>query len=163
MAFVESNARAAMPNPLKTRRAAGAACQSVSRSRQGANGRADSAGALRYRAIMIDREPFVRRELFGGQGAVKVWDLLQQTRIEPFAAALACELDPGGSVGAHVQQQFPEIVVCVEGRGSASVDGVPHALEPGALVALPHGKTLAIRNDSSEAPLRYLIIKARAL
>jgi quercetin dioxygenase-like cupin family protein len=102
-----------------------------------------------------------RAALFGGKGAVLVWDLLGAARLPPFSAALACELEPGGSVGAHVQQRDPEIVICIEGRGVAEVDGEPQALAPGALVALPHGSTLALRNEDEREPLRYLIIKAQ--
>jgi quercetin dioxygenase-like cupin family protein len=86
-----------------------------------------------------------RREgLFGGEGAVLVWDLLRGAGAEPFSAVLACELEPGGRVGRHVQQRDPEIVIGLEGEGTAEVDG------------------LAIRNRSREAPLRYLIVKTRA-
>jgi quercetin dioxygenase-like cupin family protein len=113
--------------------------------------------------MQIDAEPFVREDLFGGKGAVKIWDLLRQSKIEPFVVALACELDPGGSVGPHVQQEFPEIVICTGGQGTATVNGQAHELVPGALVPLQHGQTLALENASSSEPLRYLIIKGRAL
>lgn len=104
-----------------------------------------------------------RREgLFGGEGAVLVWDLLRGAGAEPFSAVLACELEPGGRVGRHVQQRDPEIVIGLEGEGTAEVDGEPWALVPGAVVHLPHGRGLAIRNRSREAPLRYLIVKTRA-
>ena len=48
--------------------------------------------------------PGDRREaLFGGKGAVTVWNLLGRTPAPPFTAVLSCELDPGGSVGRHRQ------------------------------------------------------------
>lgn len=106
--------------------------------------------------------PARREALFGGTGEVLVWDLLGSTRIHPFTAALACELEPGGSVGAHVQQEFAEIVIFTEGQGFASVNGAEQAIAPGSVVALPLGKVLALRNGSREEPLRYLIIKAAA-
>jgi quercetin dioxygenase-like cupin family protein len=106
--------------------------------------------------------PSRRAALFGGTGEVLVWDLLGSTPIPPFTAALACELEAGGSVGAHVQQEFAEIVIVTEGRGVASVNGAEQPIEPGSVVALPLGKVLALRNGSSEEPLRYLIIKAVA-
>jgi mannose-6-phosphate isomerase-like protein (cupin superfamily) len=102
-----------------------------------------------------------RRELFSGRGAVRVWNLAAGEPRAPFAAVLACELEPAGSVGTHVQEHFAEIVVVLEGRGTARVDGVPRPIEPGALVELPLGKTLALENGSELEPLRYLIIKAR--
>jgi quercetin dioxygenase-like cupin family protein len=102
-----------------------------------------------------------RTTLFGGRGSVLVWDLLRGRTADPFSAVLACELEPRGSVGAHVQQRDPEIVLCLAGRGVAEVDGAPHPLAPGALVHLPLGKTLALRNESDE-PLFYLIVKAES-
>jgi quercetin dioxygenase-like cupin family protein len=80
----------------------------------------------------------------------------------PFTAILSCELSPGGSVGPHVQQEFSEVVVGVEGRGEATVDGHAHALFAGDVVHLPLGSVLAIQNFADDAPLRYLIIKAQA-
>jgi quercetin dioxygenase-like cupin family protein len=106
-------------------------------------------------------DPDVRPELFGGTGNVQVWNLLAGRRMPPFAAVLSCELDPGGRVGRHVQEHFPEIVVGLEGRGEARVGGQSHSLEPGDVVHLPLGKALEILNLSSDEPLRYMIIKAR--
>lgn len=103
-----------------------------------------------------------RRELFSGRGGVRVWNLApSRGPLAPFTAVLACELEPGGSVGTHVQEHFPEIVVVIEGLGTAHVGGSPRALQPGALVELPLGDTLALENGSETEPLRYLIIKAR--
>jgi quercetin dioxygenase-like cupin family protein len=104
--------------------------------------------------------PDVHTALFGGRGVVSVWNLTPQAP-EPFTAILSCELSPDGSVGPHVQEHFPEIVVGVEGEGSASVDGVAHPLGAGHVVHLPLGSVLAIENRSAHAPLRYMIIKAR--
>lgn len=100
-----------------------------------------------------------REALFGGAGAVRVWELLPDEPTEPFAAALACELDVGGSVGAHVQQREAEIVVCIEGRGTVVVSGVARAFTPGVTAWVPLGAALSLRNEG-DAPLRYLIIKA---
>ncbi|MCA9493168.1 MAG: cupin domain-containing protein [Myxococcales bacterium] len=105
-------------------------------------------------------EVSVRERLFGGQGAVRVWDLQAGRPMIPFGAVLSCELDPGGSVGAHRQEHLPEIVIGLEGSGEATVDGVPRALDAGDVVHLPLGSVLAIRNRSDEEPLRYLIVKA---
>jgi quercetin dioxygenase-like cupin family protein len=109
-------------------------------------------------------QPDVREGLFGGRGAVRVWDLLADHAKSPapFTAVLSCELDPGGSVGRHVQEQFPELVIGLEGAGEAAVDGRPQPLDAGDVVHLPLGSVLALRNRSDTEPLRYLIIKARA-
>lgn len=104
--------------------------------------------------------PDVRAALFGGRGDVKVWNLLGAAA-EPFTAVLSCELSPGGSVGRHVQEAFPEIVIGVEGDGEATVDGRAEPLGPGDVVHLGLGSVLSIENRAGDAPLRYLIVKAR--
>jgi uncharacterized cupin superfamily protein len=112
---------------------------------------------------MWDRaRPHDRRErLFGGRGAVLVWNLGDAAPNPPFAAILACELEGGGSVGTHLQQEFAEVVIVVEGEGVARVGGSSLPIQSGAVVQLPLGQTLALENASAEHPLRYLIIKAR--
>jgi len=104
--------------------------------------------------------PSRREALFGGTGEVLVWDLLGGAQFPPFTAVLSCELAPGGRVGTHVQQQYPEIVVVLEGEGTAEVDGAACPIAEGAVIALPLGSTLSLANGSDERPLRYLIIKA---
>jgi quercetin dioxygenase-like cupin family protein len=74
---------------------------------------------------------------------------------------LSCELSPGESVGPLVQEEFPEVVIGVEGQGEATVDGRRHARCSGDAVYLPLGSVLAIENRTADAALRYLIIKAR--
>lgn len=101
-----------------------------------------------------------REALFGGAGAVRVWELLPDEATDPFAAALACELDADGAVGAHVQSHHAEIVICLDGLGTAIVGGEARDLSPGVSVYVPLGVTLALRNDARDAPLRYLIVKA---
>jgi quercetin dioxygenase-like cupin family protein len=104
--------------------------------------------------------PDLRIDLFGGRGEVRVWSLLQGAA-EPFTAVLSCELVPGGTVGRHVQDEFPEVVIGVDGEGEATVDDEAYALGSGDAVYLPLGSVLSIANRSDETPLRYLIIKAR--
>ena len=66
-----------------------------------------------------------REALFGGDGAVTVWNLLGRAAADPFTAVLSCELDPAGSVGRHQQTEYPEIVVGLEGDGVAVVGREP--------------------------------------
>jgi quercetin dioxygenase-like cupin family protein len=101
----------------------------------------------------------IRRELFGGTGEVRVWDLGATT--PPFTAVLYCELDPGGRVGAHVQQSDHEVVIVVAGEAVLYVDGAPKACREGDAVAVPLGARLEIDNASAEAPVRYVIVKAK--
>lgn len=106
--------------------------------------------------------PDARKDLFGGKGEVLVWDLMGGADFPPFTAVLACELEPGGRVGTHRQEHFPEIVIFTEGTGAVELDGARADVSIGAMVALPLGSTLAIENASSTEPLRYLIVKARS-
>jgi quercetin dioxygenase-like cupin family protein len=103
--------------------------------------------------------PSVQVDLFGGRGEVNVWNLLHHAA-GPFTAVLSCELSVGGSVGRHLQEQFAELVIGVEGEGEASVDGQPARLSAGDVVYLPLGAILTIANRSNDVPLRYLIVKA---
>lgn len=92
---------------------------------------------------------------------MRVWGLLEGLA-EPFTALLSCELAPGGNVGRHLQTEFPELVIGLEGKGEATVDDNLRALGPGDAVYLPLGSVLSIVNRSELEPLRYLIVKARS-
>ncbi len=123
---------------------------------------ADASVAGQLSPALCDRElpHAIRHDLFGGSGAVRVWDLAPAPSL-PFTAVLACELSPGGSVGRHLQEHYPEIVIGISGTGSVSVDGVTTVFGGGSVVALALGSTLALVNDSDDQPLRYLIVKAQ--
>lgn len=98
--------------------------------------------------------------LFGGVGEVRVLSLLPGESA-PFTAVLSCELAPGGRVGAHMQQEFAELVIGVSGEGEARVNGIAQPLDAADAVYLPLGAALEIMNRSQHEPLRYLIVKAR--
>ncbi len=102
----------------------------------------------------------LRESLFGGKKCVRVWELAPNP-LPPFTAILACELEPGGSVGAHLQEHFPELVIGIEGVGSVEANGARSDFSSGSIVELPLGHTLAITNESASEPLRYLIVKAK--
>lgn len=104
---------------------------------------------------------FVEQDLFGGQGEVRVEDVLGDDSLGSFTAVLRCELAPGGKVGRHMQQECPEVVIGLSGEGVARVDDATLPLVAGSIVRLPLGATLAIDNRSDIEPLRYMIIKAR--
>lgn len=110
------------------------------------------------------RRPTARHDaLFGGRGEVRVVELLgDPSPLPPFAAVLACELNPDGVVGPHVQSECAELVIFLEGRGVVTAGAGPEAVGPGSTVALPLGTPLAIENTERAAPLRYLIVKVAA-
>ena len=103
--------------------------------------------------------PSARRDLFGGRGEVKVWNLLNPRALDPFRAALWCELEPSGVVGRHVQQHYPEILICVSGEGVVKIGQTAHDFKPGVCLTLSLGEILQI-TCGVDAPLSYLIIKA---
>jgi hypothetical protein len=107
-----------------------------------------------------DHPTWVKTDLFGGRGAVSVQDLLGAVAMPPFAAILACELAASGAVGAHHQTGADEIVICLGGAGSISVDGTKRPFIPGVVAYLALGQLLAIENSSDTEKLRYFIIKA---
>ncbi len=106
--------------------------------------------------------PFNRAErrdgLFGGRGYVLVESLVGEL-CAPFTVALNCELSPHGSVGEHVQNAEDELCIVLSGEGTLRVQGVPRPVRAGSVVGLVLGQRLAIEN-TSDAPLRYLIVKA---
>jgi hypothetical protein len=106
-------------------------------------------------------QPDRRSALFGGTGDVCVWSLMDGA-LPPFDCVLGCELDAGGSVGAHVQDRCTEVVIVTEGHGSAEVGTETIALRPGTVVRLPLGVKLALTNGSDVDVMRYLIIKVVA-
>ena len=101
-----------------------------------------------------------RSNLFGGTGAVQIWNCLPSASCHPFTAALWCELEPGGHVGRHRQTTYPEVILCVGGTGRAIISDQTHPMVRGTLVHLPLGANLSLHNDSAETPLEYVIIKA---
>ena len=105
-------------------------------------------------------DPFAQQNLFGGQGTVFVYDLLQGRVTPPFDAVLACELAPGGSVGKHVQEFSHEIIIVVRGEGTAMVDSESQDLGSGSVVHVAHGQSLSLQNSSDQQALSYLIVKA---
>ena len=90
-----------------------------------------------------------------------VWNLCAAEPRPPFSAILACELEGGGIVGAHRQQESAEVLIVVEGEGVARVGESPVTLHPGVVVELPLGQTLALENVLPERSMRYLIVKAK--
>ena len=71
-----------------------------------------------------------------------------------------CELEPSGVVGRHVQQEFPEILICLSGEGVVTIGVESHRFVTGVCLTLPLGEVLQI-SCGDQAPLSYLILKAR--
>lgn len=109
-------------------------------------------------AVIPFNHPERREALFGGRGFVLVESLLGAL-CAPFTVAVHCELSPHGSVGEHVQSTEDELCIVLSGAGTLRVQGVPRPVTAGSVVGLAVGQRLAIEN-TTDAPLRYLIVKA---
>ena len=103
---------------------------------------------------------FSQKDLFGGQGEVKIWNLISGRQMPPFSAALWCELEAHGSVGRHRQQRDPEVVLCLSGVGRATIGKHSHPMREGSFLYIPFGASLSLENLGEEI-LRYVIIKVR--
>lgn len=103
----------------------------------------------------------LNNELFGGKGEVKVWNLLAQRQLGGFKACLWCELEAGGVVGKHYQELYDELIICVSGEGTATINDECFALESGIPVFIKKGQTLDLKAGSNQE-LIYLIIKVES-
>jgi len=112
---------------------------------------------------MTPKKPpnFTQRDLFGGSGAVDIWNM-RTSNCPPFSASLWCSLEPNGVVGRHRQQDDPEIVICIAGEGVAMIGKTAHVMVSGVMLYLAFGQVLSIENKSDVESLDYLIIKAKS-
>ena len=99
--------------------------------------------------------PFVRTNLFGGVGEVRVWNLLHGSA-EPFTAVLSLRALAGWERRPARAAGIPRNRDRHRWRGEARVDGVAHRLGSFSAVHLPLGAVLEIVNRSQVEPLRYL-------
>jgi quercetin dioxygenase-like cupin family protein len=103
--------------------------------------------------------PIRREAVFGGAGELLIWNLIEGTPHAPFASAAACQLAPGGHVGEFKEERNPELIIVLEGKGTATVNGASKALKEGDCLQIEVGATLSLKNDSADGPLRYLVVK----
>ena len=106
--------------------------------------------------------PIRREAVFGGAGELLIWNLIEGTPQAPFASAAACQLAPGGHIGEFKEERNPELIIVIEGKGTALVNGSAKGLSEGDSLQIEVGATLALKNDSAEVPLRYLVVKGNA-
>lgn len=67
------------------------------------------------------------------------------------------EWEPGNQVDEHCHDKAMEVMYCVSGHGTASVDGQVYDLVPNSMIAAAAGQMHCIRNTGSET-LRCLCI-----
>ena len=68
---------------------------------------------------------------------------------------------PGGSVGAHVNQEVDVVLVVVAGRGAVEVDGEDVPLAAGRLVHVPKGASRAVRAAADDHLVYVTVHRAR--
>lgn len=102
----------------------------------------------------------VQTGIFGGSGAISVWNLPGRQPAASFTAGIACELGSGGEVGHHAQQRDAELLIGLDGMGVVTVAGMATGFGPGAVVHVRRGTSIAVRNADDAVPLRHLIVKA---
>jgi quercetin dioxygenase-like cupin family protein len=95
-----------------------------------------------------------------------VVDLLGRSGVGPLWGMAGADLNatllswPAGHVVAeHVNAELDVLLVVLEGRGSAFVDGDTHALEAGSALLVARGARRRI--DAGDGGLRYLSIHRR--
>ena len=64
------------------------------------------------------------------------------------AAACYFEIPPGCSLGSHVHDAEEQVVI-LEGRATATIEGIAKELEAPALVVMPEGLTHDLRNEGA--------------
>jgi quercetin dioxygenase-like cupin family protein len=64
------------------------------------------------------------------------------------------EVAPGGHVREHAHDPHEELILVIEGTGTAFIEGEPHPMRPGTTVYLAPGHAHRFVNDG-EAPLRF--------
>jgi quercetin dioxygenase-like cupin family protein len=105
------------------------------------------------RAVSIDVADL---DLDGPSGAL--WSLPHDGDLD----ANVVLLQPGDSVGAHVNGEVDVLVVGIAGTGEVVVDGDPQPLGPASLVHVPKGATRGVAAGGG-APLVYVTVhRARA-
>jgi mannose-6-phosphate isomerase-like protein (cupin superfamily) len=94
-------------------------------------------------------------DLLAGSGAGPLWGMASA---DLNATLLAWP--PGYEVAEHVNGELDVLVVVVEGRGRAIIDGEIHALSTGSALLIPRGTRRRITADD-DAGLRYVSVHRR--
>jgi mannose-6-phosphate isomerase-like protein (cupin superfamily) len=95
-----------------------------------------------------------------------VVDLLGSSGIGPLWGMASTDLNatllawpPGHQVAEHVNGELDVLVIVLDGRGSATIDGEAHDLAAGSALLIPRGTRRGITAD--EPGLRYVSVHRR--
>lgn len=93
-------------------------------------------------------------DLLAGSGTGPLWGMASA---DLNATLLAWP--PGHEVAEHVNGELDVLVIVVEGRGSAIIDGEVHELSAGKALLIPRGARRRITSD--DVGLRYVSVHRR--
>jgi mannose-6-phosphate isomerase-like protein (cupin superfamily) len=98
-----------------------------------------------------------------------VGDILESTRRNhdfravvatgPHSQVVVMELPPGGEIGLETHTAIDQVLVIVEGTGSAILDGKTSPIAPGFLIQVPAGTEHNITNTGA-TPMRLYTVYA---
>ena len=112
--------------------------------------------------MKLNKDPSViLKDVFGGKGQLKVWTLIEKSKLRPFVTVFSCELEAGAYSGEIEQKDYPEILVVLEGEGEFVVNQQIFSATSGACLEVDVGDKISVKNMSGSKPLRYLIVKAQ--
>jgi uncharacterized cupin superfamily protein len=93
-------------------------------------------------------------------------DLLRSSGTGPLWGMASTDLNatllawpPGHEVAEHLNDELDVLVIVLDGRGSAIIDGECHDLAAGSAMLIPRGTRRRIKAD--DAGLRYLSVHRR--
>lgn len=100
-----------------------------------------------------------KENMFGGIGRFRAWPFRKLWRHAPFAAALMCEISPGGHVGEVVVDDCSETICVISGSAWIRINGEAYTVQAGQSIDVARNSRLGVANSSAELPLQYLLQK----
>jgi mannose-6-phosphate isomerase-like protein (cupin superfamily) len=98
-----------------------------------------------------------------GGAAVARWKCLARrlSLAGSWEAVEWASLPPGSVCGEHLHSRTEELYYIISGTGDLVLDGVPHPVQPGQLIANPLGVRHELRN-TGDTDLNWLVIEVFA-
>ena len=93
-------------------------------------------------------------DLLGGSGIGPLWGMASTDLNATLLAWPA-----GHELAEHLNEELDVLVIVLDGRGCAVIDGVTHVLETGSAILIPRGTRRRI--TSGDTGLRYLSVHRR--
>lgn len=92
----------------------------------------------------------------GGTGTMR-----SRMHADRWGKAILCSIEPGGSIGPHVQATSVDVNYVASGYGMATCDGVEEPLRPGVCHICPQGSTHSITNTGDEDLVLFTVVAER--